>query len=316
MKYRTLGNTNIEVSRLCYGSLTLGPLQSNLTVDEGSELIIYAYEKGINFIDTAQSYLTYGYIKRALETIPRDKMVVFSKTYAYDKKSAEIALVQALKELNTDYIDGFLLHEQESEHTLRGHYEATEYFLKMKEKGYIKSYGISTHMVSGVKGGIKSGYVDVIHPLLNKAGLGIADGSVEEMYEQIKIAHSNGIGIYSMKPLGGGNLIESYKDCMDFVLEKDEIDSIAIGMQSRDEIDSNILMLEGKAIPGELRDKLRAVNRKLLISDWCTGCGKCAKRCSYGAITIINNRAVVNQDKCLLCTYCSKECPDFCIKVI
>lgn len=316
MKYNTLGKTNIKVSQICYGSLTLGPLQSNLDIKEGAKLIIHAYENGINFIDTAQSYMTYKYIKEALKTIPREKLVIFSKSYAYDISTAKTALEGALEELDTYYIDGFLLHEQESEHTLRGHFEATEYFLQMKEAGIIKSFGISTHMVNGVKGAIESGYVDVIHPLFNKEGLGIVDGNSQDMYHQIKLAHKKGIGIYSMKPLGGGNLIESYDDAMNFVVQKQHIDSIAIGMQSKDEIDSNIAFVQGQSVSDEIKNRLRKVNRKLLISDWCTGCGKCVKRCIYGALTIENNVAKVDQDKCLLCTYCSRECPDFCIKVI
>lgn len=316
MLYNQLGRTGINVSRLCYGSLTLGPLQVDLDLKHGAELINYAYDLGINFIDTAQSYQTYSYIKEALKNIERDKFVIFTKTYAYDKKMAETALSEALREIGTDYVDGFMLHEQESEHTLRGHYEATEYFLKMKEKGYIRSFGISTHHVAGVEGAIKAGYVDVIHPLYNKASLGIADGDEKDMYKAITKASENGIGIYSMKPLGGGNLIDSYEDAFNFVMEKPHINSTAIGMQSKEEILANVKMLEYGEVELSLKDKLKKVNRKLLISDWCIGCGNCVRRCNYGALKIVDSRAVVDYSKCILCSYCAKECKEFCIKVI
>lgn len=316
MIYNKLGKTGITVSKLCYGSLTLGPLQANLDLNIGAELISYAYQKGINFIDTAQSYQTYKYIKEALKTIPRDKFVIFTKTYAYSEQLAKDAFEEALNELGTDYIDGFLLHEQESEHTLRGHYEATEYFLKMKEKGYLKAFGISTHNIAGVEGAIKSGYVDVIHPLYNKASLGIGDGTHEQMYQAIKKAKDKDIGIYSMKPLGGGNLIDSYENSMEFVLKKSHIDATAIGMQSKYEIDANVQMLDNGFVDIKTKESLKKTNRRLLISDWCIGCGRCAERCNYGAITIVNQRAVVDQSKCILCSYCAKECKEFCIKVI
>lgn len=316
MIYKELGKTGISVSRLCYGSLTLGPLQANLDIYTGANLIVYAYEKGINFIDTAQSYQTYKYIKRALETIPREKYVIFTKTYAYTKELAEIAFEEALKETGTDYIDGFLLHEQESEHTLRGHYEASEYFMKMKEKGYLKAFGISTHNIAGVEGAVKSGYVDVIHPLYNKASLGIGDGNHDQMYEAIKIAKAKGIGIYSMKPLGGGNLIDSYGEALSFVLDKQHIDSTAIGMQSENEIDANVQMVNAGFVEDDIKEKLKKTNRKLLISDWCIGCGNCVRRCHYGALSIVDKRAVVDYEKCILCSYCAKECSEFCIKVI
>ncbi len=62
-----LGNTGIEVSRLCFGSLTMTPFQANLTTEEGAYLIEYAYSRGINFLDTAEIYDNYHYIRRALK---------------------------------------------------------------------------------------------------------------------------------------------------------------------------------------------------------------------------------------------------------
>ena len=136
-----LGDTNIEVSRLCFGSLTMTPFQANLSIKEGAYLINYAYDKGINFLDTAEIYSNYNYIKEALKGIKRENYIISSKTYAYTKEMAEESLVKALKEIGTEYIDVFMLHEQESIHTVRGHFEAVEYFMKAKEKGLVRSEG-------------------------------------------------------------------------------------------------------------------------------------------------------------------------------
>lgn len=51
MQYVKLGNTNIEVSRLCFGGLTIGHLQANLSVEHGSDIILKALESGVNFIN-------------------------------------------------------------------------------------------------------------------------------------------------------------------------------------------------------------------------------------------------------------------------
>ena len=139
-----LGNTQIEVSRLCFGSLTMTPFQANLSVKEGAYLIEYAYNKGINFLDTAEIYENYNYIREALKGIKRENYVITTKTYAYTEKMAKGSLELALKELDTDYIDIFLLHEQESKYTIKGHYDAIKYFLKAKEQGKIRAFGIST----------------------------------------------------------------------------------------------------------------------------------------------------------------------------
>ena len=315
MEHLELGNSGIKVSRLCFGSLTMTPFQANLSIDEGADLIKYAYSKGVNFIDTAELYDNYEYIRKALEDINRNDFVITTKCYAYTKKMAEESLDKALKELDTDYVDIFLLHEQESEHTIRGHYEAIEYFLKAKEKGKIRAFGISTHRIEGVLGAIKYDEAEIIHPIINKYGIGIQDGSVEEMLDMIKKANSIGKGIYGMKPLGGGHLISKAEECFNFVKEIPYIHSIAIGMQSRDEIDANVNLMEYGYIPDEIKEKLEKKKRKLIVADYCMGCGNCVKTCKNGGIEIIDGKAVPNEN-CIFCGYCAKSCPEFCIKVI
>ena len=313
---RILGKTGIEVSPLCFGSLTMTPFQSNLSTEEGADLLCYGYDKGINFVDTAQLYDNYAYIKKALDYIPRDKYVIASKSYAYDSVTAEEALKQALQELDTDYIDIFLLHEQESEYTIKGHYEALEYFIKAKEKGYIRAVGISTHRVSGVLGANKYPEIEILHPILNKKGLGIIDGSVENMMEALKISKSLSKGIYSMKPLGGGHLISEIESAVSFLRDLDFIDCIAIGMQSKEEIECNLSLFETGSYPDLLKEELSKKRRKLIIEEYCTGCMNCIKRCKQGALEIKDGKAQVNLEKCVLCGYCATVCEDFYIKVV
>ena len=315
MKKVKLGNTDIEVSELCFGSLTMTPFQANLSIDEGANLIKYAFERGINFLDTAQIYENYEYIAAALKFIKRKDYVIATKTYAYTEELAKESLESALEQLKTDYIDIFLLHEQESEHTIRGHYEAVEYFIRAEEKGIIKALGISTHRVEGARGLKKYSELDIIHPLVNKTGIGIHDGTVEEMLKELKDLKAMGKGIYSMKPLGGGHLIKNAEEAFNFVKNIDYIDSIAIGMQSIDEIDANIELTEKGFISEEIKSRLLKKNRKLSVADYCVGCKKCEKRCRQNGIIVIDGIAVPN-DKCVLCGYCATVCPEFCIKVI
>ena len=65
MKKVLLGNTGIEVSIAGFGILPMGPSQLALPIEEGAEIIRYAFDHGMNFIDTAQYYRTYPYIKKA-----------------------------------------------------------------------------------------------------------------------------------------------------------------------------------------------------------------------------------------------------------
>lgn len=310
-----LGNTGIEVSRLCFGSLTMTPFQANLTTEEGAYLIEYAYSRGINFLDTAEIYDNYHYIRRALQRIDREDYVIATKCYAYTKDLAENSLNKALKELDTDYIDIFMLHEQESIYTIKGHMEAIEYFLEAKNKGKIRKIGISTHRVEGVLGAIEFDEIEIIHPIVNKDGIGIQDGNIDDMLLAIEKAYEMGKGIYAMKPLGGGHLISQAEEALNFVRTIPYIHSIAIGMQSKDEIDCNIAFMETGKIPQRLKGDLGNKKRRLIVADYCIGCGKCVKICKNDGINIIDGKAVPNGN-CILCSYCARGCPEFCIKVV
>ena len=306
----------LNVSKICFGSLTLGPLQANFDVDKAGEIIAYAFSKGINFIDTAQLYKTYPHINNALKRYGKDDIVISSKTYAYNKEQATKAVEEAKKALNRDVIDIFMLHEQESSHTLRGHREALDTLLEYKSKGIIKNVGISMHHIAAVYGAIDLGFIDVIHPLINVNGLGIVDGTREEMEKALIKAKEKGMFIFSMKSLGGGNLFQNAEKCLQYAFGLPFLDSVAIGMQSIEEIDANIQFLENLSFSEEHLKKLKEKKRSIHIDDWCNGCGKCAKVCPQKALSVIHNKAKCGTEKCILCGYCSAYCEMWAIKIV
>ena len=314
MEKRLLGKSGLSVSRLAFGSLTVGPLQANLPIEEGARVIAYAFDRGVNFIDTAQYYQNYEYIGRALQIAKNKDIVLSTKSYAYSRAQAEKAVEEARRKTGLDVIDVFMLHETESELTIRGHMEAVEYYAELRSKGIIKALGVSTHHVAGVLGAVKSGVFDVIHPIFNLSGLGIADGTRDDMEAAIKKAAGADIGIFTMKSLGGGNLHKNVQGAFDFVLSKDYIHSVAVGMQSIEEVDANIAYFEGKGFRSN--EALLNKKRALHIEPWCEGCGKCIARCHQKALkTGKDGHAEVRAGKCVLCGYCSAVCPVFAIKV-
>ena len=130
MKFKKLGNTNLDVSLICLGTMTWG--EQN-TQEEGFEQMDYAIEKGINFFDTAELYAippkekTYGKTEEIIGNWfrlrkNRDKIILASKIAGpglkwirgggsqYSPKSIEDALHNSLKRLKTDYIDLYQLH--------------------------------------------------------------------------------------------------------------------------------------------------------------------------------------------------------------
>jgi len=314
MQYNKLGKTGIEVSRLCMGILTIGPLQKNLSLTESRPIIQAAIDSGINFFDTADLYNSYQYIKQVLEIKP--DAVICTKSYDYSAEGVKKSLDRALKETGRDYIDIYMLHEQESRHTFEGHWEAIEYLLKMKQKGVIRAFGISTHRIEAVRDALDFDEIEVIFPIINVTGIGIEDGSREEMEKAIENAKKAGKGVFAMKPLGGGNLLRQKQACFDYILGLKTLDAIAFGMQSVDEVHYDVAKINGEKIDLELEERVKRAQKRVHVSDWCEGCGECERHCGQGAIKVINGKAQVMHAKCLTCGYCAAWCPVFCIKVI
>tara|TARA_B100000965_G_scaffold369021_1_gene356111 strand:+ start:58 stop:1110 length:1053 start_codon:yes stop_codon:yes gene_type:complete len=134
MRYRKLGTTDLSVSVICLGTMTFGEQNSQ---QDGFEQMDYAFERGINFFDTAELYAvmprkeTYGKTEEIIgnwfkEKKNRNKIILASKiaskssdldwirggakTLGFDKKNMNAAIDASLQRLKTDYIDLYQLH--------------------------------------------------------------------------------------------------------------------------------------------------------------------------------------------------------------
>lgn len=333
---RSLGNTGLQVSRLCFGTLSLSGSQTFRTPAEGGELLAYAYGQGIDFWDTAEIYKTYPHIREALRSIS-GLPVVSTKSYAYDRKSASASFDKARRETGLDVIDIFMLHEQMNVMTLIGHREALEFYIEQRDKGLIRAVGISTHAVEPVQaiaysrtgiepwnmpprilefdtGLLKE--IDVVFPIINMKGLGLLDGSAEEMARAVEAVHAAGVGVLGMKIFGGGNLINDFDEALEYGLALECVDAFAVGMQNKNEVDTNVQLFSGMPLTPVMLDGIHSKKRRLIIGEWCTGCGACVERCRGGAMQLRSGRAYVDNDKCVLCSYCAFVCPEFVIKVV
>lgn len=314
MHYRILGTTGMMVSRLCFGSLTIGPLQANLPLSIGAGIITAALDAGVNFIDTAQLYDNYDYIREAL--LGRsEEIIVASKSYDYTYEGMQESVEQACRGIGRDYIDIFMLHEQTSRLTLKGHGDALEYLITAKQQGTIRAVGVSTHTVEVVEAAADIGEIDVIHPIFNYAGIGILGGTAMDMEAAIGKAAASGKGIYTMKALGGGHLSRHSLKALDWIMSKTDVHSVAVGMQSVEEVDYNCRIFSGQPVSRELEERVSSRQKRLLVEEWCEGCGICASKCPMQAISIDGDKATVNS-KCVLCGYCGAHCPQFCLKII
>ena len=311
MEYTALGRSGLLVSRLCFGTLTISPLQRGFDVEKGAALLKSAYDMGVTFFDTAELYRTYAHLKSAFEHT--DDVVISTKSYAYDEKTAADSLDKARRGLGRDVIDIFMLHEQESVHTLRGHREAIEYFLKKKQAGVIRAFGVSTHFAACTKAAAVHDAIDVVHAIYNKRGLGVADGTKEDMEDAVRACYAAGRGIFAMKPLGGGHMCGDAAAALSYAADSPYVHAVAVGMQSEAEIADNCAFFSGQR---DITFASAGTKRKLMIHDWCTGCGTCVAACQNSALSLKDGKISIDQGRCVFCGYCGAACPDFAIKVI
>ena len=133
--------------------------------------------------------------------------------------------------------------------------------------------------------------IEVVFPIVNMTGIGIEDGGRPEMEAALKKASQAGKGLMGMKPLGGGNLLADVDACFDYVLGLAGLDTIALGMQTVDEVRYNVARFEGRPIPPDLAKRVQQLPRRLHISDWCEGSGKRVARCGPKALSIADGQA-------------------------
>lgn len=314
MKKNILGSTGLSVSKVGFGVLPIGPGQLALPVAEGAAILRYALESGINFLDTAQYYQTYPYIKEALTGLPKeitDNIVISSKSLCENYEEMMDAIEEARAALDRDTIDIFLMHEVRSGQ-LEARAGAWDALIDAKARGLVKAIGISTHHVDITKAAASMPELDVVFPLINYAGLGIRRGnefaSPSEMLDAIKACGAAGKGIYAMKAFGGGSLTATYQKALNFVFAIKEIQSAMIGFGAKSEIDDILAYLDGTMASDYNPDISK--KRVHISQDDCEGCGSCKQACPNGAIFWNENGlAQVNPDICLTCGYCIPACP-------
>ncbi len=311
MKYSELGNTGIKVSQIGFGVLTMGGSQLDLSIEEGAEVLRYAFEKGINFLDTAQYYQTYPYIREALKGGSFNP-VIASKCLDYTYKDMAFAIEEARKELDRDVIDIFLMHEVRNDPDLELRAGAWECLNDYKAKGIVKAIGISTHHTDVAHKAADIPECDILFPLINYMSLGIrcgdGPGTKEDMAEAIKSSSEKGKGIFAMKVFGGGNLTGTYQHALDYVKNLPGVDSMMIGFGKKHEIDQICDYIDGVMDPDFQPD----VSQKKIRIDQgdCEGCGACIKRCPNHAIfRNSDGLAEVDHSICLTCGYCAPKCP-------
>jgi 1-deoxyxylulose-5-phosphate synthase len=235
----TLGSTGIEVSRMAMGTGTNGwGHNSNQTRQLGikglSDLLKAAYDKGVFFWDSADQYGTHPHLKEALKRVPREKVVILSKTHASTEKEMNEDLDRFRSELGTDYIDIMLLHCMTSKNWPTEKKGAMNILTQAREKKIIRAHGVSCHTLDALQAAAASPWVQIDLARMNPAGVSM-DAGVPTVTNVLKQMKQSGKVIMGMKVFGDGKLVNRIDECIRYALAQDYISCFTIGIENYDQ---------------------------------------------------------------------------------
>lgn len=289
MIYHTYGSTGIKVSAIGFGGMRF---VNQDDVEGCAALLKAAYDKGINYFDTAPGYgksedLFGVAIKEMKKTRAKKPFYVATKTAKPDPAEVRKELESSLKRMNLDYIDFYqvwclMSHDEYLSRKAKG---ALKEFELLKREGLIKHICVSTHMAGSDIGkmladypfeGILLGY-SVMNFAYRNAGIDAA----------AKLKR----GVVVMNPLGGGiipnnperfEFVKSQPNetvaegALRFLINDPRITISLVGFSSVEQLNEAIIAADGyKPIPKETIEKIRAgLNES--FDELCTACQYCA----------------------------------------
>jgi aryl-alcohol dehydrogenase-like predicted oxidoreductase len=228
-----LGKTGIHTSRLAMGTGTIGFAGSSNQTREGglTRLLRTGYDRGLIFFDTADSYGSHPEVAEAISKLPREKVVIMTKCDSRDPKQAKADLDRYRRELKTEYIDILLIHcvtEGDWTERYRG---VMDVFSEAKQKGIIRTHGVSCHSIEALRAAARSPWVEVDLVRLNPVGAHM-DADPATVISVIKEMRSQGKGIIGMKILGQGAMRKRQDEAIRFALGSGVLDAFTIGAEN------------------------------------------------------------------------------------
>lgn len=270
MQYRTLGKTGLKISRMGFGGIPIQRIDK-----EGTRKLIHQLlEAGVNFIDTARAYtVSEEYLGYALEGI-RHKFVLASKCYSRSKEAAAADIQTSLKNLRTDYIDLYQIHnptDAELTHIQQSD-GALQALLEAKAAGKIGHIGITLHSVELFEKALELDWVETIMFPYN-----IVETQATKLIAQC--AQKN-IGFIAMKPLAGG-AIDNGTLALRFIAANPDVTVVIPGMATQEEAVQNIAAISNEApLSDEELAQIEKI-RAFLGTNFCRRCNYCAP-CAAG----------------------------------
>ena len=248
----TLGKSGVKVTRLAFGTGTMsGRTQRELGQDQFTRLVRHAYDSGIRFFETAESYgEMHKMLGIALKGIPRDTYRLMSKVTTREGVNPQEKIDELRKLANTDYFDVMLLHYQHTATWPTDTLRWQDGILEAKVKQAIVGHGASVHGLPALRQFPGNKWLDIAMIRVNHNGTKMdaeqyntnGAGDVPEVLTHVKAVHTQGMGVISMKLVGEGAFTkrEDRQAAMRFAFQKAGVDCVTVGYKNTAEVDEAI----------------------------------------------------------------------------
>ncbi|MGC2656881.1 MAG: aldo/keto reductase [Bryobacteraceae bacterium] len=248
----TLGKSNVKVTRLAFGTGTMsGQVQRDLGQDQFNRLVRYAYDNGIRFFETAESY---GDMHRmlgiALKGVPRDSYRLMSKITTHGDVDPMVKIDELRKLANTEYFDVMLLHWQHTADWPTASLKWQDGIEEAQRKHAVIGRGASVHGLPALRKFPENQWLEIAMIRMNQKGTRMdgedyntsQPGNVPEVVEHVHQVHSEGMGVISMKLVGEGTFTkrEDRQAAMRFAFKHAGVDAVTVGYKNTAEIDEAI----------------------------------------------------------------------------
>ena len=300
-RYVTLGRTGLKISDISFGASRLGAREG--------DLVRHAFDQGINYFDTADSYrggdseTTIGEALRG----KRDRIYLTSKTYTSPTDSRDSmmrALEGSLRRLRTDYVDVYFNHAVNDVARLKNP-EWHEFTARARQQGKIRFVGMSGHagrLVACLDHALDTNGVDVIlvgynfgqDPAFYQKFTGSFDfvARQPDLPRVLQKAKAQGVGVVAMKTLMGARLNDMRpferggatftQAAFRWVLSNKNVDALIVSMMAPEFVDECLGASGAKAAADDDLPLLRRYARRQGASYCRHGCGDCLAACPRG----------------------------------
>jgi aryl-alcohol dehydrogenase-like predicted oxidoreductase len=248
----TLGKSGVKVTRLAFGTGTYsGRTQRDLGQDQFTGLVRYAYDHGVRFFETAESYgEMHKMLGIALKGIPRDSYRLMSKVTTREGVNPQEKIDELRKLANTDYFDIMLLHYQHVATWPADTVRWQDGILEAKSKKAVVGHGASVHGLPALRRFPGNNWLEIAMIRMNHNGTKMdaedyntsGAGNVSEVVTHVKQVRAEGMGVISMKLAGEGAFTtrEDRQAAMRFAFNNAGVDSVTVGYKNTAEVDEAI----------------------------------------------------------------------------